>query len=72
MRAISGAHFCSFCSSADSTNFSSSLMTWLSCLTVSFHFLVSKSLKVSSLFPLNFFSGSPLNFSSSRWFQNSR
>jgi hypothetical protein len=67
-----GGDFGEFLSSADSTSFSKSVMTWSSCFTVSAHCLSSKLLNVSSLLPLNFASGLPCSFSRVRRFQNSR
>src|SRR6266496_3974103 len=58
----------SFASSAASTAFSHAVRTSSSCLTAAVHCLASK-LKVSSLFPLYFGGGSPLNFASSSEFQ---
>src|ERR1700677_1064042 len=76
MCAMVEAQRATFLSSAASTACSQSVITWSSCLTVSFHVLASKLLKVSSLFPLNFGGSSPLNFASdsrsqnTRWFAN--
>src|SRR5260221_14642649 len=69
MCAIVEYHDLSFASSAASKAFSHSVITSSSCLMVALHCLLSKLVNVSSLRPLNFSSGSPLNLARVRRFQ---
>src|SRR5215831_16848991 len=66
-------HFCNFASSAASTAFSQSVITWSSFFIVAFQLAASNLFsKVSSLLPSKLGGLIPLNCSSARWFQNIR